>query len=153
MHERGVVGAKLEHSAAARKAHRAAAGSIPDGHDVAASIPAARRGEPTFALAENIISLRDVGQDEQLRPEVVDVIRLTDERIIIRGTVSRATCGSCVICKRPTAGLLTYSPQVSGAPEIEGLRASAHADFVRIAGRAQASEGYAPTSYPATCCG
>ncbi|MDQ1486884.1 MAG: hypothetical protein QOJ62_2577 [Actinomycetota bacterium] len=38
---------------------------------------------------------------------------------------------------RGLADLLTT--RVSGAPEIEGLRARAHADFVRIAGRAQGS--------------
>jgi Caspase domain len=39
----------------------------------------ARSHEPTFALAENTITLRDIEPDEPLAPEVVDVIQLGDE--------------------------------------------------------------------------
>src|SRR5919197_667576 len=39
----------------------------------------ARSSEPTFALAENTITLRDVEPDEQLAPELVEVIQLADE--------------------------------------------------------------------------
>jgi hypothetical protein len=38
----------------------------------------ARSREPTFALAENTITLRDVEPDEQLAPELVEVIQLAD---------------------------------------------------------------------------
>jgi hypothetical protein len=38
-----------------------------------------RSTEPTFALAENTITLRDVEPDEQLPPEVIEVIQLGDD--------------------------------------------------------------------------
>src|SRR5207249_856175 len=37
--------------------------------------------EPTFALAENIITLRDVELGEQLSPELIEVIKLGDDPI------------------------------------------------------------------------
>ena len=37
-----------------------------------------RTTEPTFALAENTITLRDVELDEELQPEVIEVIKLGD---------------------------------------------------------------------------
>src|SRR5690349_8291238 len=38
-------------------------------------------GDPSFVLSENMVTLRDVGPDERLSPEVIDIYPLTDAAV------------------------------------------------------------------------
>ncbi|MDP9241262.1 MAG: caspase family protein [Actinomycetota bacterium] len=46
-----------------------------------ASGPSQRPGEPVFVLSENAIVLRDIGQDETLPPEVIEIYPLGDDAV------------------------------------------------------------------------
>src|SRR5262249_17406964 len=50
------------------------------------SLPRPKPSEPTFALTENVITLRDVGPEERLNPERIEVLRLTGEAVDLVAT-------------------------------------------------------------------
>jgi beta-lactam-binding protein with PASTA domain len=47
----------------------------------AATAAARRAGDPTFVLSENTVTLRDVGPDERLGPEVIEIFPLADAEV------------------------------------------------------------------------
>ncbi len=112
-----------------------------------------RANEPTFALAENIITLRDVELDEQLRPEVVEVIQLGDAALDLvarteddwlQATVS--TDGVIVVL-RPrlgrNRGKITIRDRASGSAQV--LRVEAH---VRLGSMAPTNTKSGPAPAP-----
>src|SRR5262249_28396948 len=52
------------------------------------SLPSPKPREPTFALTEHVITLRDVGPEERLNPERIEVLRLTGESVDLVATSS-----------------------------------------------------------------
>jgi hypothetical protein len=87
-----------------------------------------RTSEPTFALAENVITLRDVEPDEQLSPEQIDLLTLTDDRVDLVATTKEAWLQPSIaegqltiqLHPRPGAnrGKVTVRDTVSGTTQV-----------------------------------
>jgi hypothetical protein len=119
-----------------------------------------RLNEPTFALAENIITLRDVELDEQLRPEVVEVIQLGDAPLDLVARTddewlsATVSTDGVIVVLRPqlgrNRGKITIRDQASGSAQV--LRVEAHvrpASIVSPAAKSGPADASAGASAPA----
>jgi hypothetical protein len=125
-----------------------------------ARAPAAMRpGEPTFALAENTITVRDVEPDEQLPPEIIEVVQLGNAPLDLdastnddwlQATVSTA---AVVVELRPrpgsNRGMVTIRDRASGTVQVLRVKVDVRSPSVpaRVEASARGGAGRVFISY------
>ncbi len=113
-----------------------------------------RSNEPTFALAENTITLRDVELDEHLAPEVVEVIKIGDGALDLAARSdddwlqATASTDKVIVELRPrlgrNRGKVTVRDRNSNSAQV--LRVEAHVHLAAAA--AGASKSASPDAPP-----
>lgn len=111
----------------------------------APAVAAARAGDPSFVLSENVITLRDVGPDERLTPEVIEIYPLTDAPVDCTAETADAWLSTEVSGGRLTIGLRPRPGPNRGKVVVRD-RDSGTAQVVRIHVTVDRSSRPAPTT-------
>ncbi|MEV6630555.1 caspase family protein [Actinoplanes sp. NPDC051470] len=111
----------------------------------APAVAAARAGDPSFVLSENVITLRDVGSDERLTPEVIEIYPLTDAPVNCTAETADAWLSAEVSGGRLTIGLRPRPGPNRGKVVVRD-RDSGTAQVVRIHVTVERSSRPAPTT-------
>lgn len=119
----------------------------------------ARSSEPTFALAENTITLRDVAPDEQLAPERVEVIQLGDQPLdlVVRTDAdwldATASADGITVVLRPqpgrNRGKVTVRDRNSSSAQVLRVEVLVRPDMVAVGAAKGAPPEAPPRAEPA----